>query len=246
MANQFNDQNSERAFYDSFWRTQLALSCDEKCRMRFILSEIKRVWGDTVQGARGHLRIADVGCGRGWLTQLLSQFGETVGFDRSTTEARKRHPAGRFVECNILELPPDDFDLAVCSEVIEHVRTEEQPKLMDSLFSILRPGGILIMTTPNKPQVSRLIGQLSLQHELQPVENWLDARELEQVVGSCFEIENIATVMFFPVAVRKIGLLSRIYRAVYEQMNAYRLVDPLFQRTKGGLYIGMVAKRKRG
>jgi len=262
MTNQSNDQNSERAFYDSFWRTQLALSCDEKCRMRFILSEVKRLCNSLVasdravslaispdragRAASDQFRIADVGCGRGWLTHLLSQFGEVTGFDRSITEARKRHPAGRFVECNVLDLPPEDFDVAVCSEVIEHVQTEEQSKLIDSLFSILRPGGALIMTTPNKPQVSRLVGELSLQHELQPVENWLDDQELIHLAGRLFEIKKVRTIMFFPIAVRKIGPLSRVYRALYEQVLAYRVVDPLLQWTKQGLYIGLIARKGVG
>jgi SAM-dependent methyltransferase len=187
-----------------------------------------------------------VGCGRGWLTQLLSQFGEVTGFDRSTIEAKKRYPTLRFVECDVLELPSDTFDLAVCSEVIEHVRTEEQPKLTESLFEILRRGGTLIMTTPNKPKAARLTTELSLEHELQPVEDWLDIEELKQIVTRRFEIRKIGTVMFFPVAVRKIGWSSRVYRALYEQMGGYRIVDPLLRRTTQGLYIGLVARKKGG
>ena len=249
MVNREETPESQKAFYDSFWQTQIALSCDEKCRLRFILSELRRP-GNTLSAPNRTtplaLRIADVGCGRGWLAQLLSQFGEVTGFDRSTTEAKKRYPGLRFVECNVLELPRDTFDVAVCSEVVEHVRTEEQPKLMESLFLILRPGGTLIMTTPNKPKASRLTTELSLEHELQPVEDWLDVRELRELVSLRFEIRRIGTVMFFPVAVRKIGRLSRVYRAVYEQLGGYRIVDPLLQRTTQGLYIGLVASKKDG
>lgn len=247
MENKEETPESQKAFYDSFWQTQIALSCDEKCRLRFILSEAKRLRNALIASTRTTsvgLRIADVGCGRGWLTQLLSQFGEVTGFDRSTTEAKKRYPGLRFVECDILELPRDIFDVAVCSEVVEHVRTEEQPKLMQSLFLILRRGGTLIMTTPNKPKASRLTTELSLEHELQPVEDWLDVRELRELVSLRFEIPKIGTVMFLPVAVRKVGWLSRIYRAVYEQLGGYRIVDPLLQRTTQGLYFGLVARKK--
>jgi len=51
-------------------------------------------------------------------------------------------------------------------------------------------------------------------------------------------------MMFFPVAFRKIGPLSRTYRALYEQLNGYRLLDPMLRRTKQGLYIGLVGRRK--
>jgi len=256
MENKEETPESQKAFYDDFWQTQIALSCDEKCRLGFILSEVKRLsrgliassqttsFGPSNRTTPPALRIADVGCGRGWLTQLLSQFGEVAGFDRSTTEAKKRYPGLRFVECDILELPRDTFDVAVCSEVVEHVRTEEQSKLMESLFLILRRGGTLIMTTPNKPKASRLTTALSLEHELQPVEDWLDVGELRELVSLRFEIRKIGTVMFFPVAVRKIGRLSRIYRALYEQLGGYRIVDPLLQRTTQGLYVGSVARKK--
>jgi SAM-dependent methyltransferase len=247
MEKRGESPESQKAFYDSFWQAQLALSCDEKCRLRFILSEVKRLGNTLIASGRTTsvgLRIADVGCGRGWLTQLLSRFGEVTGFDRSTIEAKKRYPSLRFVECDILRLPSDTFDVAVCSEVIEHVRTEEQPKLVESLFSILRQGGTLIMTTPNKPKASRLTSELSLEHDLQPIEDWLGVRELKELVSRRFEIRRIGTIMFFPIAVRKTRPVSRVYRALYEQLGGYHIVDPLLRRTTQGLYVGLVARKK--
>jgi hypothetical protein len=100
------------------------------------------------------------------------------------------------------------------------------------------------MTTPNKLKASRLTSELSLEQELQPVEEWLEVEQLKEVVSRRFEIRKIATIMFFPIAVRKIGRLSRIYRALYEQLGGYRIVDPLLQRTTQGLYVGLVARKK--
>jgi len=179
MPNQSKNEPSEKAFYDSFWQRQTALSTDEKCRLRFILSEVKGLTRRLTasqsstatpdkagRGVASRLKIADVGCGRGWLSQILSRFGEVTGFDMSISEARKRYPSGRFVECDVLHLPPGQFDIAVCSEVIEHIRPEEKPLLIESLFSILRTGGALIMTTPNKAKTAALVNELSLQQEL--------------------------------------------------------------------------------
>ncbi len=229
--------SGNKRFYDTFWREMDALTCDEKCRVRFILSELRRL------RAPG-LRLADVGCGRGWLTELLSSFGEATGFDQSTTAAQRRYPNRQFVECDATVLPDDNFDVAVCSEVIEHVCSKDQPKLVLSLSSILRDGGTLILTTPNKPSVSPAVEKLSLESQLQPIENWLDAQELAQLLSSHFDIEKMGTVMFFPVAVRKIGPLSRLYRLVYEQAGGYRILDPLLQGTRLGLYLALVAKKR--
>jgi len=234
---QGESQREQKKFYEHFWRELDALTCDEKCRMRFILSELRRLKG-------AGLRLADVGSGRGWLTELMSHFGEATGFDQSASVARRRYPLRHFVECDVTALAADDFDVAVCSEVIEHIRYENQPELVRSLFSILKEGGKLILTTPNKPSVSDAVDKLSLQHELQPIENWLDIEELSRLVSPQFEIERIGTVMFFPVALRKVAPLSRLYRLLYEQAKTYRLLDPLLQRTRLGLYIALVARRK--
>ena len=48
-------------------------------------------------------RIADVGYDRGWLTEVLSHFGEAAGFDQSTVEAGRRYPQLHFVECDVLD-----------------------------------------------------------------------------------------------------------------------------------------------
>jgi 2-polyprenyl-6-hydroxyphenyl methylase/3-demethylubiquinone-9 3-methyltransferase len=51
---------------------------------------------------------------------------------------------------NILELPFRDqaFDIVVCSEVIEH--TVDPPRALEELQRVLRAGGILALTTPNR------------------------------------------------------------------------------------------------
>jgi len=256
-------RDQQKSFYEDFWQAQVEIACDEKCRLRFILGELRRLiksfsgqeatapetqraqaGSTSPQAKAARPRIADVGCGRGWLTQLLSRFGEVTGFDRSVTEAKKRYPSINFVECDILEIPPDDFDVAVCSEVIEHVRKEDQPKLIETLFSILRPGGALILTTPNAPRSSQIVNALSLQEKLQPIEDWLDADSLKRLVARRFDVEKIVTVMFFPIAFKKIGPVSRIYRAVYEQMGTYRVLDTVLQRTRCGFYICLAGTRK--
>ncbi|MBN1503783.1 MAG: class I SAM-dependent methyltransferase [Candidatus Eisenbacteria bacterium] len=291
-----------KAFYDYYWKDQAALSCDEKCRLHFILSELDTVARREAKaaatlgarlvkpGPKPGLTMADVGCGRGWLTDALSHFGRAVGFDQSTVEAARRYPHLRFVECDVLDLkgapapgkrasteprrtqppqsqetrpgqsshePPrgreprreeDDvpglFDLAVSSEVIEHVRKEDQPILAESISKILREDGTLILTTPNRPVVDRVVSALGLQDELQPVEDWLDAGALSRLLQSHFEVLKLTTLMFFPVWVRRIGPLSRIYRILYESWGAHKAIDPLLGPTLRGLYLGVVARKR--
>jgi SAM-dependent methyltransferase len=50
-----------------------------------------------------------------------------------------------------LPLQEESHHLVICSEVVEHL--EEPEKLLAELFRILRPGGFLILTTDNSPNI---------------------------------------------------------------------------------------------
>src|SRR5918997_502567 len=97
--------------------------------------------------------VLDAGCGVGYGTALLADHGPArlVGVDVSA-EALTHAPGDRaeLVEADVRELPfePDSFDLVVCFEVIEHV--EEQERVLDELRRVLRPGGTLLVSSPNR------------------------------------------------------------------------------------------------
>ena len=50
-----------------------------------------------------------------------------------------------------LDLPEDSFDVVICREVIEHV--ESVPHTLREFHRILKPGGTLILTFPNRLQI---------------------------------------------------------------------------------------------
>jgi methionine biosynthesis protein MetW len=95
----------------------------------------------------------DVGCGDGraaglWLHEHA---GEYVGVDVSTTGVAAARGLGldaRVVEdAASLPFPADSFDLAVASEVLEHLF---DPSLaVAEVRRVLRPGGVLVVTVPN-------------------------------------------------------------------------------------------------
>ena len=51
-------------------------------------------------------------------------------------------------------------DLALCSEVLEHVDPARSQGMIDSLFDALRPGGLLILSTPQAYSVVELLSRL--------------------------------------------------------------------------------------
>ncbi|MGI9070920.1 MAG: class I SAM-dependent methyltransferase [Bryobacteraceae bacterium] len=101
-------------------------------------------------------RVVDLGCGNGALLGAIARPDwEMVGIDASETGirvAQVAHPNIRFQLSDItsvfeeLECPQDYFDVAISTEVIEHVYAPRN--LVKNAWRLLRPGGLLIISTP--------------------------------------------------------------------------------------------------
>lgn len=105
-------------------------------------------------GHAGHApkRVLDVGCAGGYIALMLSQLGhEVVGVELNEKMAAEARARGVEVVEHDLELPlplPDaSFDLVHACEVIEHLFDTEG--FVKELARVLRPGGVLIASTPN-------------------------------------------------------------------------------------------------
>src|SRR5882762_539508 len=128
-------------------------------------------------------RILDLGCGSGWLSAVLAQFGPTTGVDLSdyaVREASKRYPWVRFHAANILEWKEGsqlgEFDIVVSQEVIEHV--PDQMEYLKIAFNFLRDGGFLLLTTPNARTFAAMQEQLRRSWSDQPLEDILTRKQL--------------------------------------------------------------------
>jgi 2-polyprenyl-3-methyl-5-hydroxy-6-metoxy-1,4-benzoquinol methylase len=102
------------------------------------------------------LRILDYGCGTGdHITFPLARAGYKVfGVDihePSILEARRRYALPnltfRTVDAQDLLGTGLSFDVIVCSEVLEHL--DDPSELLGIFRRLIRPGGALIITTPN-------------------------------------------------------------------------------------------------
>jgi SAM-dependent methyltransferase len=100
--------------------------------------------------------VLDAGCGDGYGTDMLAQTAaRAVGVDRSADTiavARRRYqrPNLSYHACDLERLTDlgEQFD-AVCNfQVIEHLVTPES--FLEQVAQVLRPGGCLIVTTPNR------------------------------------------------------------------------------------------------
>jgi len=108
-------------------------------------------------------RIADVGCGTGYLLHLIERSSSPsvlTGFDTSaeTNElARMFCPSGT-IHDSPLEAVEEKFDVIFCTEVLEHM-TNPTAALM-SMFQYLSDTGVLILTVPDGRQDQHTPGQM--------------------------------------------------------------------------------------
>jgi SAM-dependent methyltransferase len=91
--------------------------------------------------------IADVGCGTGATSRMLTDFGlDVVGIDLSANmlaEARRRNPGLRFQVGSMTAMDFDDghFDGVCAWYSVIHIPDEELPHVLAEFHRVLRPGG---------------------------------------------------------------------------------------------------------
>jgi len=103
------------------------------------------------------LDILDVGCGYGYLTYALRKAGhKTVGIDisKKAIAFAKKQFGDYFVTCDIIDYHPrKKYDLIIATELLEHLLRPIDAIL--ALTKMLKTGGRIIITTPNKDFFNR-------------------------------------------------------------------------------------------
>jgi 2-polyprenyl-3-methyl-5-hydroxy-6-metoxy-1,4-benzoquinol methylase len=122
------------------------------------------------------LKILDLGCGRGWLTNLLSKYGNVIGVEpigSVVKYANKLFPDLNIIKGTAKELLDKNFgkfDLIVSSEVIEHIADKEKNDFVINIKKLLKKDGFVIITTPRKDAEEEWKKYIS---PSQPIEDWM-------------------------------------------------------------------------
>ncbi len=140
---------------------------------RFTPECVREIWYEhwhryafAARFARGR-RVLDAACGEGYGAALLARGGATsvLGVDVSSAaieHARQRYgatPSLRFEAADATRLdglPDASLDLIVSFETLEHV--EAQERMLDGFARVLAPGGLLVISSPDKRTYSEEAG----------------------------------------------------------------------------------------
>ncbi|XP_070768582.1 ubiquinone biosynthesis O-methyltransferase, mitochondrial [Enoplosus armatus] len=174
------------------------------------------------------LRILDVGCGGGLLTEPLGRLGAKVlGIDPvehsiGTAQLHSSYdPDLRdrvcYRACTLEELSAEEgeeqeeqgvgqFDAVVASEVVEHLADLETFTFCCS--HVLKPGGSLFITTINKTNLSYALGIVAAEQLLRIVpsgthdwEKFISPVELERLLESNgFSVQSVQGMLYNPVS----------------------------------------------
>jgi 2-polyprenyl-6-hydroxyphenyl methylase / 3-demethylubiquinone-9 3-methyltransferase len=133
-------------------------------RLRYIRDQVDAHWGGDAK-TRTPLsgkRVLDMGCAAGLLTEPLARMGGSVaGVDAApeniAVAQAHAEQSGLSIDYRSGEIEAvagERFDLITCLEVVEHVA--DPGSFIAGLASLLAPGGLLLLSTPNRTILSKI------------------------------------------------------------------------------------------
>jgi SAM-dependent methyltransferase len=211
-----------QAYYDRLAPRLVAVESRNwhlQSRMSLVLETIDRY-------APPRSRVLDVGCGTGFLLERLAGRGFSgIGIDlspESVEHARSRLRdigASERLDAQVgsaYEPPAGPFDLIALTDVLEHL---ENPRAcLATLRERLAPGGLLVISTPNRRSLSgarRWLaenGMPGIRLNLAPVDNWQTWTDLESHAASAGMAPVSRRGIFFRPGGRIGSQIGRLYR----------------------------------
>lgn len=145
-------------------------------RLQFIRDQLAAHFGrpPLAPGPLSGLRLLDIGCGGGLISEPMARLGATVvGVDASAKNVAvaRAHAAQSGLSIDYRHAAAEDlaaagerFDAVLALEIVEHVA--DLPSFMAACATLTRPGGALVFSTLNRTPQSFLLGIVAAEYVL--------------------------------------------------------------------------------
>lgn len=187
------DIDSQRKYYDERWAKVTYANLSQAGRAIAVLDGLRRI-------GKHSPRMLDLGCGTGWLTAILAQFGPTTGVELSPLaidRAKEQFPDIEFHAGDFLEvpLPRGMFDIVVSCQIIEHMADEQ--RFVDLVADLLRPGGHLLLVTDNAWNIARWDPEVWAKYAgaPQPIQHRPTLEQLLRVLATRFTVHRVRSIL---------------------------------------------------
>lgn len=171
-------------------------------------------------------RVLDIGCGGGFLLEELARRGYSgVGIDLSPESVEIARTRLRDIGASdrldamvgsAYEPPEGPFDLVTLTDVLEHL--EDPRACLAALRRQMAPGGLLVVSTPNRrslPGARRWLsekGVPGITLNLAPIDNWQSWVDLESHAAAAGMVPVSRRGIFFRPGGRVGSQIGRVYR----------------------------------
>jgi ubiquinone/menaquinone biosynthesis C-methylase UbiE len=234
-------KNEIRQFFD-----YLSVGRNESIQANPVIRYEQELRAETVLGllaVKPGERVLDIGCGNARdITRVTECGGHVVGVDISAgmvaaakQELERMGMSGiklQVGDATSLDFPDASFDKVLCSEVIEHIPDALQA--LREMRRVLRPGGCLVLSTPNKGSWYGLerywIWEGLLRRKWpHPCDEWRNMADvLALLERGHFRVSEQRSVCFVPGFIVTYFLLPRIVQKLL--ITVIGKLEPLLQR----------------
>ena len=186
-------------------------------RLRFIKRHMCQEFGrdDQAFDALKGLRIVDIGCGGGLITEPLTRLGaDVIGLDaeENTVKVAAAHAADSDLAIDYHCMTAEElaasgktFDVVIALEVVEHV--DGRQTFFDALASLTKPGGMIFMSTLNRTPKGFALGIVAAEYILRwlprGTHDWRKFMRPSEVVAALrqrgFRLQELTGLVFDPI-----------------------------------------------
>lgn len=210
----------------------------EKCRQLYSKYYAGRQFHDAVYRELIHKylpprgRLLDAGCGRYLkFSKEYAQTAEVVGLDLEPAleTTNQGSPFGIRGDLSNLPFPTNHFDLVISRYVVEHL--DDPGKVFREFRRVLKPGGKVILATPNKYDYVSVIASISPYRLHRALVSRIFGVSEDDVYPTLYRANTLRKI---DEELRSAGLLKKELRAI-THYPAYLMISPLLFRL-GVLY----------